>query len=527
MTVWDYYRQVLMPANTAVSAMRRFGLPVDRARVYALMRRWERELRELEREVEAAAAARGIALTYSDRHQPSRQALLDFLYSAAGLGLDVYEYTPTGQPSASDEALLPYASLSTPWASDIPVVRTILKIRSLAKALGTYLQGFVTYCRADGAVHPKWNWAIVRTARLSASEPAVQQIPERSDPEVAREIRRCLVARHTPVPEGEEWDPRRHGSCVRFDIAGAEAVIRGGMLTHRFCSAPEVLWEYLRAGKDVHGRTAALLYDKPEGTFRKGDPERDIVGKQVFFGKLYGGTWRTVQRTLWTKARIWIPDEEARRLSDRFDAGYPRLRELYEHDKAQLGTCGFVEDGYGRRRRIPLPDGVRYLGRNRGTGRTVWRIEGERGGEAYRQRLKALEHAWHVAANTPTQGMSATDCLWMVALLYHGEYVPLAVPPMWEGTGVLFPEVRDVRFDGRGIWISNMVHDSVWLDCAPGMLETAVKTIVRRCTALPFDWRLAADVPYRIEVECGPNFGDLRPYAAVAKQFGMAELLDR
>ena len=70
-------------------------------------------------------------------------------------------------------------------------------------------------------------------------------------------------------------------------------------------------------------------------------------------------------------------------------------------------------------------------------------------------------------------------------------------------------------------WHSNTVHDSGWGDCAPGYLEPLAKLVMRRCTAVPFDWRLEADVPYRVELSAGPNMGILFDYDKVAKQFGL------
>ena len=51
MTLADSYRLVLVPANTAVSALRRAGLTIDADRVRAQREAWETELRDLERQV--------------------------------------------------------------------------------------------------------------------------------------------------------------------------------------------------------------------------------------------------------------------------------------------------------------------------------------------------------------------------------------------------------------------------------------------------------------------------------------------
>lgn len=531
MLVGDYYRDVLVPANVAVSAIRRAGLPFSRSRLEAARTAFEKQLATLERELEGFALSRGITLKHSAAHSCNRAALLELLFSAGGLGLEPRGLTKTGAVSADDDALAHYASVAMPRDGDNEWVWRVLKIRSLAKGRSTYIEAFLRTLRADGCCHPKFNWAVVRTPRLSAENPPVHQIPERADPEVADTIKSCIIPRDHPAPHAEEWDPRRHGSCFRWDIVGAEAAVRAAMLVHRFTSRSSLaLWEYIRAGEDVHGRTASLLYKVPEGTYGKGTRERDAVGKQTFFAKLFGGGWVAIQNTLWKRARVLVSRAEAEEFSAAFDAGTPELAELYEYDKDFLGRLGYCEDGYGRRRAISLPEGVRYLGM-RG-GKATWQTP--RWALRDKPMNQLLDHAFHVAANTPTQGMNATDNLWMIALCYHGEYVKLRVPPMWEHRGVPFPEAAAWQLhdgDGPGgrpfrAWHMNTVHDSGWGDCGPGWLEPTAKLLFRRCYALPFDWRLEADVPYRVELKVGSDMGHLQPYNAAAKAFGMEPLPD-
>jgi len=536
MTVEDYYRSVLVPANVAVSAIRRAGLPIDEKRALAAREALLGQAAVLEREVESFAAVRGIALRYSAAHQAPLEPLRTLLYSPKGLGLEKRKDTPTGLASTDDDGLAHYASIAMPRDGDVEMVWKILKIRSLARGAGTYLDAFLRTRRADGCCHPKFNWAVVRTPRISAEDPPVHQIPERADVLVADLIKSCIVPRVAPAPVPGVWNPHKHGACFRWDILGAEAAIRAAMLVHRFTSRRSLAaWEYVRLGKDVHGKTASLLYGVPEGTFKKGSRERDVEGKQTFFAKLFGGTWRAVQMTMWTRARTDLTRAQAEQFSDAIDRGYPELAELYEHDKIFLGKHGYSEDGYGRRRAISLPKGARYLGVANGVSR--WADAPHLMGRQTRDELtdgesKGLAHCFHVAANTPTQGMNATDNLWMIALCYHGEYVDLRVPPMWEGRGLEFPEAATWQLhEGEGpggkslsAWHTNTVHDSGWGDAAPGHLEPAVKVIWRRCRALPMDWRLEADVPYRIELQVGPDMGHLRPYNEAAAEFGMEPL---
>jgi hypothetical protein len=523
----DYYRTVLVPANVAMSAQRRAGLVIDRDRITRTLVAWDKKLAELEAYVEGEAAKLGVSLKFSEKHAPKAKDLKDFLFGTPGLGLPVEELSDkTGEPSADSAALTKHASLIFPRRGDNPIVHAIMKIRSLAKARETHLLGWLDTMRADSAIHPTMSWAL-RTSRLSASNPPVHQIPERSDPEVADGVKSCIVPRVSPARTPEEWNPHKHGSCIRWDLAGSEAAIRAAVLTKLFCSEPDPAWEYIRLGKDLHSRTAGLIYDKPEGFYKKGSMERDSVGKVTFFALQYGAKWRTVQMQAWKKARIELSDGQAKKITEAFFRGYPGLAELYERDKRLLGELGYCDDAYGKRRWVGLPNHVTYR-----DGKFSVNAPNDAGRKkAYYE----LDNRFHIMSNSPTQSMSATDALWMIALLYHGEYVDLAVPDMWSDHGVDYPEAADWQFhEGNGpggkpfrCWGTNYVHDSQWLDCAPGLLEPAAKLITRRCRAVPLDWRIEADVPYRIEIKAGPDQGHLRGYNSIAKEFDLEPIPER
>lgn len=539
MKIEQYYHDVLVPGNVAVSALRRAGLPVDVARIREFRAKFLADLVELKKFVTGEAAKRGRALSYdSQTHSIDPGVLADFLFSpesAGGYGLEVRAKTEKGNPSTADEGLSWYASLAVPRPDDDPLVRAVLKIRSLAGAVSKHLDKWEACRRADGCIHPRFNWAL-RTARLSAEDPPVHQIPERSDMEVADAIKSCIVPRVSPATlatdeplgRGDDWldwllswwDPREHGTCWRWDISGAEAAIRAAMLTHRFCSKPDpIAWEYIRLGKDIHSKTASLIYGVPEGTYKKGSYQRDAVGKPSFFAWIFGAKKKTMRDQIWRQARMWLDDEEANRL-DGMARGYTGLVELYERDKVEFGRLGYSEDAYGRRRSIPVPKGAHFDGER-------WRYGKEVAWE--------MDHAFHIMANTPTQSTNAIDNVFMLALLYHGEYVDLRVPPMWEAEGLHFPEAASWQLhEGAGpggkplrAWHMNTVHDSGWGDSAPGHLEPTAKVIWRRCHAVPLDWRLEADVPYRIDFQVGPDMSRLVLYNKVAKKLGLDPLPKR
>jgi hypothetical protein len=520
--------------------MQRAGLHIDRARLRATRAAWTAELLEMERYVEGEAAKAGQPFTYSDQHSVHYSKIGAFLFR--GLGLEPGKRTPTGAPSTDNESLLEYASLTVPWTEekpgpkgqvDHPVVRAVMRIRSMAKGVGTYLDAFERTIRSDGACHPKYNWAL-RTARLSAEDPPVHQIPERSEPRIADGIKACITPRVSSAPDRESWDPRKHGFCFRWDIKGAEAAIRAAMLTDHYGVRDPVAYDYIRLGKDIHSKTASIIYGVPEGTYTSGSFQRDGVGKPTFFGQIFGGSWKALQWQLWKEGRIRLSDDEAKTIVANFTKGYPGIAALYEVDKTMLGEnmddqgLSYCVDAYGRHRAIQVPPALmRRFDKKRG----VWSTAYE---QDYEQ-MKKLNHAFHVAANTPTQSVNASDAIWMLALCCLGEYVDLKVPPVWERGGIPFPEAASWQLHGGPgpggtpfqAWHCNAVHDSGWGDGAPGYIEPTAKLIWRRCTSLPLDWRLEADVPYRVELKVGPDMSRMESYNKVAKRFNLEPVEER
>ena len=498
---------------------------------------WQAELLDLERYVEGEAQRRGFALKYSAAHAPLPDATFrDFLFSSRGLALESGRQTPTGKLARDDAVLLPYAAVGPnhdrkngePF-EDHPVVYAILRISSIKTTRGTHLAGLLKWRRADGCCHPKFNWNSPNTTRPSAEEPPVHQIPERANPEAAKKVKQCIVPRVAPwLGDPAEWDPRKHGWVAKVDVKGAEFVIRAGCIAR-----DPVLVPYLRAGKDAHGRTAALFTGRPEADFAKGRPGRqyrDDVAKGSDFLLIYGGEWKALQLAIWKDARTWIEDDEARRLRARFFAppdGYVGLAWRYEEDTAELWERGYLQDDFGRRWSLPFPDEV--TGKRNGDGRWQFSVPRGLGKEAASALWRQIEYRRHCAANRRTQADNATTLLWTIALCHHGEYVELRVPPSFDRHGVPFPEAARWQLnEGEGpggrplrAWLFNEVHDSGWLDGAPGTLEPAMKVFFRRSLGVPADFLLEADMPRRVEAEVGPDLGHLRDYNAVAREFGL------
>jgi DNA polymerase I len=204
-----------------------------------------------------------------------------------------------------------------------PIVKEILEYRSATKLKGTYLDALPLLVRDDGRLHTTFHQAVAATGRLSSSDPNLQNIPIRTAE--GRRIREAFVA-----PEGRR--------LVALDYSQIELRI----LAH-LSGDPNLMSAFIE-GVDVHRRTAAEVFDVPEGDVT--DEQRRIA-KAVNFGVIYG------QTAFGLAQQLGIPRGKAgsyiRAYFERVPGVDRYMRELIDVAKMR----GYAETILGRRRRIP------------------------------------------------------------------------------------------------------------------------------------------------------------------------------
>jgi DNA polymerase-1 len=109
-------------------------------------------------------------------------------------GVELHKKTDTGAYSLDKEVI---ASL------DHPLIRVIEQRRKVEKLQSTYLRRFLEYSERDSRLHPNINTLGfkeqaagafgVKTARMSMTNPNLQQLPRGKDP-LSRVIRNCVIA---------------------------------------------------------------------------------------------------------------------------------------------------------------------------------------------------------------------------------------------------------------------------------------------------------------------------------------------
>jgi DNA polymerase I len=310
-------------------------------------------------------------------------------------------------------------------AEEDRVAELVLDHRSLAKLKSTYVDALPGMVRKDtGRIHTHFLQIGTATGRLSSRDPNLQNIPVRE--ETGRRIREAFV-------------PENGRLFMSADYSQIELVV----LAH--LSGDPILSEAFRAGKDVHARTAALLYGLEEGDV---GPQERRIGKTINFGVIYGMSAFRLARDL----KIARRDAEA--FIARYFETYRGVEAFIARTVEQAAKDGYVSTLMGRRRQVAGIDS-----RNR-TERSA---------------------AERVAVNSRIQG-SAADIVKKAMLDVDAA----------------------LRSRGLGARILLQVHDELILEVPESEVE-AVGPVVRAA----MERAVELDVPLRANVDAGGSWGSI------------------
>ena len=231
------------------------------------------------------------------------------------LGLPPRKKTARGYSTDAEtlESLRPYS----------PVIDEILKYRTYAKLLSTYVDGLLNAEAADGRVHSTFIQTEARTGRISSTEPNLQNIPIRT--ELGSRLRGYFVA-----GEGE--------TLVDADYSQIELRI----LAH--ITGDEHMQQAFLNGADIHRSTAAKIYHIPESEVT---PQLRSASKAINFGIMYGKGAYSLSRDL------GISVKEADSFLKTYLDTFPKVDSYMKDCIAHAKDKGYVETLFGRRRALP------------------------------------------------------------------------------------------------------------------------------------------------------------------------------
>ena len=297
------YREIEMPLVPVLERVEANGILVD----VAELRRQSADLGK--RMLEAQQRATELAGRTFNLDSPKQVCALLF----EELKLPALVKTPTGQPSANEEALEAIADMH-----ELP--RIILDYRSLAKLRSTYTDKLPEMVNPNtGRVHTSYHQAGAATGRLASSDPNLQNIPIRTDD--GRRIRRAFIA-----PPGR--------SIVACDYSQIELRIMAHL------SEDDSLLRAFTSGADIHRATAAEVFGKTIDDV-SGNERR--AAKAINFGLMYG------MSAFGLAKQLGIGRGEAQDYIALYFSRYPGVRDFMERTRQEARERGYVETVFGRR----------------------------------------------------------------------------------------------------------------------------------------------------------------------------------
>ncbi|GMO26335.1 MAG: DNA polymerase I [Termitinemataceae bacterium] len=333
----------------------------------------------------------------------------------------------------NERGLKPGKKTKTGYSTDVAVLEElaaidvvpemILRHRTLSKLKSTYVDTLANLADNEGRLHTSFNQTGTATGRLSSRDPNLQNIPIRE--EEGRRIREAFIAEEGNV-------------LISADYNQIELVV----LAH--LSGDTALLDAFTAGKDVHARTAALIFGIPEESV---DQTQRRMAKTINFGVMYGMSAFRLSNEL------SISRSDASNFIDAYFKTYSGVRKYIDGLISKAEETGYATTLFGRRRFIY---GINSQNKTEKSG------------------------ACRIAVNTPIQGSAA-------------DIVKLAMIN-------LDAKLHETKSPAR---LLLQVHDELILECPKENakeISTLVGSVMENAVSLK--------IPLRVTIETGMRWGD-------------------
>ncbi|MFI3328848.1 MAG: DNA polymerase I [bacterium] len=201
-----------------------------------------------------------------------------------------------------------------------PIIKEIIKYRTLTKLHSTYLEGLKNQIYPDGKIHTIFEQALTNTGRLSSIEPNLQNIPVRT--EEGKQIRKVFI-------------PQENYKIIATDYSQIELRVLAHM------ARVNKLIDAFNNNEDIHTKTAQEIFCKNEITAL----ERQKA-KAVNFGIVYGISAFGLSNDL------GIGVYQAKEYIEKYLELYPEIKLFMENIVEYAKTSGYVVTLLNRRRYI-------------------------------------------------------------------------------------------------------------------------------------------------------------------------------
>ncbi len=205
-----------------------------------------------------------------------------------------------------------------------PIVKLIVRYRTLSSLLSRYIKGLSEYIEKDNRIHTHFQQMITATGRLSTMNPNLQNIPRDKDAD-SFSVRSSFSA-----PEEKK--------IISLDYSHVELRV----LAH-FSKDPQLIYTF-ENNIDIHKKTAAQIFEKEIEEVTK---EERQFAKKINFGISYGMSAHGLSR------EIAITRTEAKKYLDIYKLAYSGMFSWMDSIIEKAEADGFVETLFKRKRIIP------------------------------------------------------------------------------------------------------------------------------------------------------------------------------
>ena len=216
---------------------------------------------------------------------------------------------------------------------NLPIAKLLLERRGIIKLLTSFIDALPkTVNTIDGRVHCHFNQYGAATGRFSSSDPNLQQIPSHN-----KEIRMMFKARDGYVLVGSDFSQQEPRLLSQY-------------------SHDEDMINAYKQGKDLYATIATSVYNNSywdnmehteSGESNPDGKKRRSSVKSLLLGIMYGRGVASIAE------QINGSIQDAQKIIDDFYKSFPKVKNWFDKTISDAHINGYVEDLWGRRRRLP------------------------------------------------------------------------------------------------------------------------------------------------------------------------------
>ena len=346
--LYNLFKTIEMPVVTVAAEMELTGVCIDSEYSERLSKKYHKLYDELQVRIEEELKKYDSKI--NEWRQTEEANFHPIKSTGKGLGKSKSEQleNPVNLASPTQLAILLYDVLKIKAVSqksprgtgedilkkiNLPICDLILEERGLLKLINTYIDKLPEcISERDGRLHAHFNQYGAATGRFSSSDPNLQNIPSHNN-----EIRMMFTASPGYVMVGGDFSQQEPRLLAHY-------------------SNDKHMIEAYKENKDLYASIAAKVYHnnyednrefRPDGTMNPDGKKRRTSVKSLLLGIMYGMSTASIA------AQLKCDIKEAEGIKSGFFKEFPNVNRWINETQKFAKTNGYVEDAWGRRRRLP------------------------------------------------------------------------------------------------------------------------------------------------------------------------------